>query len=251
MSVCVVTAAVAPMQAEPRVASEQVSQTLSGHRLELLEQRDPWYRVRSADGYAGWVHRGYLSAPDAPEPEREGGRLSLGCRVRSRDGRRRALPLGAVVDDDAAVESGSAIPAAARAERFPRDAAAIARSAQELFEGAPYEWGGITPWGADCSGFTQMIFGLHGVPLPRDASQQAGAGQPVPDGARGLRSADLLFFSDRSDGGITHVAIALDGDRIAHLALGRGGHHVEDWSRGTDAYLRALRDRFRFARRVL
>src|SRR6185437_7197884 len=96
-------------------------------------------------------------------------------------GRVRALPLGAVLDCDAAVVRGDVVASDTRAERFPRDGAAIARSAVELFEGTPYEWGGVTPWGADCSGMVQAVFGLHGIPLPRDARQQAEHGDSGPD----------------------------------------------------------------------
>src|ERR671938_541848 len=118
----VVSVAVAPLNAEPRASSEQVSQRLSGHQLDVLEVRSPWFRVRGGDGYAGWTHTGYVR--------------SLSPRVAQ--------------------------------ARFPRVREAIARSAAELFEGTPYQWGGITPWGAECSGLVQSTFGLHGVALPRD-----------------------------------------------------------------------------------
>ena len=65
----------------------------------------------------------------------------------------------------------------ARIAAFPRDAAAIATTAVELFAGTPYQWGGVSPWGADCSGLMQTAFWLHGVALPRDAWQQAAIGE--------------------------------------------------------------------------
>jgi cell wall-associated NlpC family hydrolase len=65
-----------------------------------------------------------------------------------------------------------------------------------------------------------------------------------------LRPADLLFFSDETDGKITHVAISLGGMRVVHLALGRGGYAVDDLESG-DEYTDLLLERFRFARRIL
>ena len=66
-----------------------------------------------------------------------------------------------------------------------------------------------------------------------------------------IRAGDLLFFSDRVDGHITHVAIALGRRRIVHLALGRGGYAVERLDDARDPYVAKLRDRFVKARRVL
>jgi cell wall-associated NlpC family hydrolase len=134
--------------------------------------------------------------------------------------------------------------------RFPRSAASICFTALELFEGTPYQWGGITPWGADCSGLVQTTFRLHGIPLPRDAWQQAERGTDAGAALDALRPADLLFFSDREDGRITHVAIALGELRIVHLALGRGGYAVERLDDRDDPYVAALVGRFRLARRL-
>ena len=62
----VVRVSVAPVNAEARAGSEQVSQALFGHPVERLDaaERDPWLHVRLRDGYEGWMHRGYLSDSD-------------------------------------------------------------------------------------------------------------------------------------------------------------------------------------------
>ena len=249
MTTVVVSAAIAPIQAQPAAGSEQVSQRLAGHRLTVLEEREPWLRVRGHDDYEGWVHRGYVGVDRESSDRRH--RLSLGCVVRDPRGWVRPLPLGALLPDDARVESGETVESDELTRRFPPTGDAIARSAVTLFAGTPYQWGGITPWGADCSGLVQTVFGLHGVPLPRDASQQAAVGAPMGGAPDTLSAADLLFFSDRPDRRITHVAISVGGPRLVHLALGRGGYRVEDLTDRDDPYVTALVGRFLFARRVL
>jgi cell wall-associated NlpC family hydrolase len=240
---------IAPMYADPYVASVQISQLLAGYAVELLEAQDDWLRCRGADGYEGWIHRGFLSSAAAPE-RRNGKRLSLGCVTQATHSGTRALPVGAWLGPDEVVKSGEALSEPEIAQRFPRSADAITRSAVQLFEGAPYLWGGVTPWGGDCSGFVQTIFGLHGVRLPRDAWQQSETGA---DAGRldGLAPADLAFFSDREDLRVTHVAISLGDRRLVHLALGRGGYAVENLAATDDGYVLKLKERFLRARRVL
>jgi gamma-D-glutamyl-L-lysine dipeptidyl-peptidase len=252
---CIVRAPVAPMHGEPRVSSAQISQRLAGHPLRVLEEQGDWYRVRGFDGYEGWVHRGYLYEPGSSSPNENVARdyvprLSLGCSTRNGQGRCRDLPLGAWLDEDESVVRGTARSMDDLPKEFPRNADAIARTAVERFEGTSYQWGGVTPWGADCSGFVQSVFVLHGIQLPRDAHQQAREGLGVGDDLTVLKPADLAFFSDREDRRVTHVGIALGDLRMVHVALGRGGYNVERLDGVGDRYVRELISRFVFARRI-
>lgn len=249
----IVRAPIASLHGEPRISSPQISQRLAGHAVDLLETQGDWLRVRGDDGYEGWVHRGFLAVDSSGAPtEAEGARkvLSLGCRVRGGDGRTRSFPLGALLDPADRVLDGETIIADQRAKRFAADGEAIARTAQDRYAGTSYQWGGSTPWGADCSGMVQTVFWLHGVPLPRDAWMQAQVGLELPRDLAALVPGDLLFFSDRPDDRITHAAVALGSYRIVHCALGRGGWAVDDLADQGDPYVASLRASFRSARRV-
>jgi cell wall-associated NlpC family hydrolase len=245
-----VVPAIAPMLAEPHVSSGQVSQQLSGHVVSIVEDQGDWLLVRGADDYEGWVHRGYLRR-GASVSNQQDGRVSLGCQAVSAAGATRSLPLRAVLAPDERVERGESIAADEIVGRFPTHAPAICQSAVELFLGTSYQWGGVTPWGADCSGLVQSVFALHGVQLPRDAWQQARAGRDAGRDIFAARPADLLFFSDRPDAHITHVAIALGEHRLVHLALGRGGYALEQLDDVSNEYVGKLIARFLFARAVL
>ena len=249
----IVRTPLAPMFAEPRVASAQISQLVAGRCLDLLEKRDDWYRIRGPDEYEGWLHRGYLSpAPeDGARQSVNLDRVSLVCITTDGDGGRRAMPLGSLLSPEERVKTGEAIGIGEQVTLFPPDEGAITRSAQLYFEGTSYLWGGVTPWGADCSGLVQTVFWLHGIQLRRDAWQQAEQGAAGESDPLDSRKGDLLFFSDRVDGHITHVAIALGNQRLVHLALGRGGYAVENLLDVHDPYVVKLRERFVKSRRVL
>jgi hypothetical protein len=281
-----VRAPLAPLQTEPRVSSPQVSQALFGHALLVVDTDGEWHRLRGMiDGYEGWVHGGYLRPIDVPELDgadavppyearafatraegdaealhgplaalADGGvplpSVSLGCTVVA-GARRLRLPLGALVAEPQTVVAGEVVPFGERPETFPRDGAAIARTSARWFEGTSYQWGGVTPWGADCSGLVQTVFGLHGVDLPRDAWQQALVGEAVEPDPATLVPGDLLFFSEREDGRVTHVGVGIGDGRMAHLALGRGGWAVDDLAQPADEYAARLRTRLVGARRLL
>ena len=247
-----VMAAVAPMHREPKVSTPQTSQLLAGHTVQLLEQLGDWWRLAGADAYEGFMHAGYLAPLRGDEAQWS---ISLGCTVEKPDRTPFALPLNARIAPDARILNGDVVVADDAKANFPLSGAAIARSATDYFPGASYQWGGVTPWGCDCSGLVQSLFALHGAQLPRDAWQQASVGEAIAitslaDGVAQLHESDLLFFSDRDDRHVTHVGMALGSARMVHCALGRGGVAVESLHDDID-YLKKLRANFVGARRLL
>ena len=85
------------------------------------------------------------------------------------------------------------------------------------FLGFPYLWGGRSTKGYDCSGFTQMIYKMHGIILPRDANMQVKSGVEVTrdDALQHLKPGDLLFFGKDLDH-IFHVGMYLGDAKFIH-----------------------------------
>ena len=196
MTAVIARAAIAPLLAEPTLRAEQVSQLVLGETAEVLETAGEWRRVRtSLDRYVGWVHAGYCAELDDAAGEawaREAQGWSYGATLRMGEARVR-LPLRARVAldgdtvrlpdgrrarvVDGTVEPAAATVAAARAK-------APERWALEHFAGSPYEWGGVTPCGVDCSGVVQTTFLARGVTLPRDSISRP----PAAPRSRPMRS---------------------------------------------------------------
>ena len=264
----VVSAAVAPIMAGPRIQSTQVSQAVLGSRLIVFRRDGRWLQCRGSDGYIGWIHAGYLALMDeqmarAWELGADGDlwvALDAAVALDSGDVMVR-LPWGARIirEPDGVVRlpdgrtghaQGELLPLGARGLAFPTDATAVSETASRWL-GVPYLWGGLTMGGVDCSGFVQALYSIHGRVIPRDSDQQSRAGEPVEPGDdfEDLRPGDLLFFAEEP-GRCTHVAMSTGGAQIIHSSLGNGGVARNDMA-GRRNYERELKRMFLWARRMI
>lgn len=218
--------AAAHVRAEPSDKAEMSSQLLFGDPVEILEKTDRWWRIRNGyDNYEGWIDFRQLSSLSAEQYAAHQQYNTLAP----------AQALNVITAADGSnyyLSPGSKLPAYADgfcylgADRFqvsfdphipgPIPSAANISSTALFFKNVPYQWGGRTLFGIDCSGFVQTVFKLNGIKLKRDAWQQAEQGTTV-DFLPEVKAGDLAFF-DNDKGRIVHVGLMLSATEIIHAS---------------------------------
>ncbi|KAA6343195.1 Gamma-D-glutamyl-L-lysine endopeptidase [termite gut metagenome] len=242
----IVNLSVCNIRTENDFSSEMVTQALLGMPVKVLQQNE-WYRIQTPDNYIGWVHRtgivpmtkqeynewntseklivtshyGFAyESPDATsQPVSD---LVAGDRLRWEGVESGFYKVSYPGGRKAYVAKSIATPEKEWRISLSQDAGSIIRTARSLM-GIPYLWAGTSSKGVDCSGFVRTVLYLHDIIIPRDASQQAYAGEHIdiaPD-FNNLQPGDLLFFgrpatADGIKERIIHVAIYSGGKRFIH-----------------------------------
>ena len=224
---------VIPCRRETSDKSEMVNQLLFGEYFEVLEEFKNWVRIKSGiDEYEGWIdQKQYLpiskdtfSQLKKNEPSYTADIIgvltdtsanasfpvTVGCMLPFLKGKTFSIEKKKYEYEGNVISPTSKI----KRSKLVEDAF--------IFLNAPYLWGGKTPLGIDCSGFTQMVYRLNGFSLKRDASQQVEQGEALsfPEEAQ---PGDLAFF-DNEEGRIVHVGIVLENNQIIHAS---GKVHVD------------------------
>jgi hypothetical protein len=211
-----------PLRFEASDKSETVSQVLFGEYFEIIEMQKQWFKIRLAfDSYEGWIDRKQCQQITAENYEvlsKEADILNTDLveYVSTKNNVLLPITLGASLSflnhpeiniDNFEFEGLKT------SGKKPKNNVVL--TAYNYLH-SPYLWGGKTPFGIDCSGFTQMVYKLNGYFLLRDASQQATQGE-VLSFIEESEPGDLAFF-DNEDGKIIHVGIVLEDNYIIHAS---------------------------------
>ena len=233
----VVARPVVNMYRNATAASDVVSQALYGTGVQTLKSSQDWFNIRTADGYTGWVEAADLKTlsgsayapkgdavrvtaisaniyrePDvtahapvlqlpwesrlepAPAPAKNTERW---LEVRLVDGQTGWVQRGDISDDFTPVSMDDMLQLAHR------------------FLGTTYTWGGVSSFGFDCSGFTQMLERQRGIECRGMPIFKPAWSGVIPVERKDLQPGDLLYFGSSADK-ITHTGMYMGNGEFIH-----------------------------------
>ena len=211
-----------PMRNEAADQSEMVNQIIFGEHFKVLECRKKWSRIRLAhDSYEGWIcNKQWIEIPEEEYKQLDKDVSTITTDILDIITKKQHQPIviGSILPN---YKSGYAL---INNEMYQFDGFTTPGFTQKkklienalMYLNAPYLWGGRSPLGIDCSGFTQMVYRLQGINLPRDAYQQADVGTTLSF-VEESEPGDLAFF-DNNEGKIVHVGIILEENHIIHAS---------------------------------
>ena len=218
---------IVPVRSEPREKSEMCTQVLFGEHYTIMEENAKWCQIKLGfDGYEGWIDRKMVNEID----EEDFLQLAKNPQIVTTDVFNIVQPTGGY--SNFLIVAGSSLPHFDAVNRkfkigkveYNIQGNTVTSDPQSVREviienalkyfNAPYLWGGRSPFGIDCSGFSQVLYKMAGLTIPRDAVQQAMLGDNLTFVEEALPG-DLAFF-DNEDGAIIHVGVIWEKNKIIH-----------------------------------
>lgn len=242
----VVKISVANLRDEPKHSAQLVTQATLGMPLKVYKKQGGWYYIQTPDGYLGWVDYGGLAnmTPDEFSKWKSAQKLIYlkpfgNSYEKPDDGSQSVTDLvaGDIIEllseengfykvkypdgREAFIANAEASPYQDWLDSLEMEKEDLVDTSKKLM-GLPYLWGGTSPKGVDCSGFTKTVYFLNGVVIPRDASQQVHTGKLV-DTTRNFQNlipGDLLFFgrpaTDSTSERVVHVGMWIGDNKFIH-----------------------------------
>ena len=195
--------------------SEMINQLIYGDIIEILEEKEKWVKIKSVfDDYIGWIDKKqYFKIEDniTLDLNKPVYSIDLVEFIENNNNELVTIPIGSDISNISLMNhkfDGKTISGKNNRNSIVNTALSFLNS--------PYLWGGKTPFGIDCSGFTQMVYKINGYKLYRDAKDQANQGETLSF-IEESEAGDLAFFNN-DQGDIIHVGIILQNNHIIHAS---------------------------------
>jgi hypothetical protein len=192
-----------------------INQLIYGDIIEILEEKEKWVKIKSVfDDYIGWIDKKqYFKIDDniTIDLNKPVYSIDLVEFIENNNNELVTIPIGSDISNISLMNhkfDGKTISGKNNRNSIVNTALSFLNS--------PYLWGGKTPFGIDCSGFTQMVYKINGYKLSRDAKDQANQGETLSF-IEESEAGDLAFFNN-DQGDIIHVGIILQNNHIIHAS---------------------------------
>jgi len=214
-----------PIRSQPKDSAELVSQLLFGEHYIILESTADlkWLKIHNAfDEYEGWIdakQHHNISKPYFQQINDSEYQIctDLVAKILSNH-EANYITSGAIVpllnnpifkNEENVSFSGTS------KSLYQKVGASTLIAFAKKYLNTPYLWGGRTPFGIDCSGFTQVVYRMGGYRLLRDSSQQIKQGEAIQ--LEDAREGDLAFFTNH-EGKMNHVGLLLSNQEVIHAS---------------------------------
>ncbi len=235
------------VRSEASLASKVITSLNKNDRVVCVKLTGNWYRVRLSNGKEGWVYSKYIKVQPTVIVSREADMkrayiTSDGVNLRN-DGSINAKVIATLKKGQPVSVKGqkngwyNVVLADGRTGWVYGDYISLNGISSRGFEsrlngqsvveyakqflGTRYVYGGTSPSGFDCSGFTSYVYKHFGITLPRVASDQGNYGVYVSKDD--LEPGDLVFFATSGGRNITHVGIYIGDNQFIHSSSSRRG----------------------------
>ncbi len=218
---------IVPVRTDPCETSEMCTQILFGEHYTITDENSKWCKIKLAlDGYEGWIdlkivneiskktfhqiaHQQQIVTTNPfnivqPENGYSNFLIVAGSTLPFYKSSNNSFRIGA---ESYTIQGDKILSVKKNIRKM------LIENALKYFN-SPYLWGGRSPFGVDCSGFTQILYKMVGLQIPRDANQQASMGENVTFVEETLPG-DLAFF-DNEEGKIIHVGVIWEKNKIIH-----------------------------------
>ncbi len=215
MTLGICNLSIVPVRIVDSDKSEMINQLIYGDIIEILEEKEKWVKIKSVfDDYIGWIDiKQYFKIDDNIKLDLNNPVYSVNLVefIENNNNELVTIPIGSDISNISLLNhkfDGKTISGKNNRNSIVNTALSFLNS--------PYLWGGKTPFGIDCSGFTQMVYKINGYKLFRDAKDQANQGKTLSF-IEESEAGDLAFFNN-DVGDIIHVGIILQNNHIIHAS---------------------------------